>query len=163
MEPILRDDGLDRRDLGDLMEQRLGVLTGQVMAAAAAVRRPTVEDLVDLLWGDQDPGVTAMAGLSAPSLAGGSGRRSSLDSGRVGGRGLGGVGGVLVEAFFEAGDPLLELDDDPGDDSLGLGREDVPDGLRDRSRPGHATVVIRWMPKGNPGRGRLPRLFYITS
>ena len=38
MEPILRDDGLDRRDLGDLMAQRLGVLTGQVVAAASAVR-----------------------------------------------------------------------------------------------------------------------------
>ena len=108
MEPIPRDDGLNRRDLSDLMAQRLRVRTGQVVAAAAAVRGPTVEDLVDLLWGDQGPGVTAMAGLSTPSLARGSRGGASLDGGRVGGRGLGGVGGVLVEAFFEVSDPLLQ-------------------------------------------------------
>ena len=32
MESILRDHWLDRWDLGDLMEQGLGILTGQAMA-----------------------------------------------------------------------------------------------------------------------------------
>ena len=69
MKPILRDHRLDRRDLGDLMTQGLGILTGQAMATTSAVRGFAVEGLVDLLGGDHGPGVTAMAGLSTASLA----------------------------------------------------------------------------------------------
>jgi hypothetical protein len=121
MESILGDHRLERRDLGDLMEQGLGILTGQAMATTAAVRGLADERLLDLLGRDQEPGVTAMAGLSAASLAGRGRGRAAFDGGRIGRGGLGGVGGVLVEAFFEVSDPALQLADDPGDNGLGLG------------------------------------------
>jgi hypothetical protein len=54
VEPILRDRRLDRRDLGDLMTQGLGILTGQAVAATPAVRGLAVEGLVDLLGGTKD-------------------------------------------------------------------------------------------------------------
>ncbi len=69
MEPILRDHRLDRGDLGDLMTQGLGILTGQAAATTAAVRGLAVEGLVDVFGGDQGPCVTAMAGLSSAPLA----------------------------------------------------------------------------------------------
>jgi len=142
-EPILRDDRLDRGDLGDLMAQGLEVLTGQARTTTAAVRGLAVEGLVALLGGDQGPGVPAMAGLSAAPLAGRGSGRASLDGGGIGRRRLGGVGGVLVEAFFEVSDPALQLADDPGDDCLGLGGEGLPDVLRDRSRPAHTVFICR--------------------
>ena len=69
VKPILRDHRLDRRDLGDLMKQGLGILTGQAVATTSAVRGLAVEGLVDVFGGDQGPGVTAMAGLSSAPLA----------------------------------------------------------------------------------------------
>jgi hypothetical protein len=69
MEPILRDRRLDRRDLGDVMAPGPGIKTGPAVAATSAVRGLAVEGLVDLLGGDQGPGVTAMAGLASAPLA----------------------------------------------------------------------------------------------
>jgi hypothetical protein len=121
MESILRDHWLDRRDLGDLMKQGLGILTDQAMATPSAVRGLADDGLMDLLGRDQWPAVAAMAGLSPTPLAGRGGERASLDGGGIGGRGLGGVGGILVELFFEVSDPLLQVVNDPGDHCLGLG------------------------------------------
>jgi site-specific DNA recombinase len=157
MEPILGDHRLDRRDLGDLMAQGLGILTGQAVAATSAVRGLAIEGLVDLLGGNQGAGVAVMAGLPSTPLAGGSGGRPSLDGGGIGRRRLGGVGGVLVEPLFEVSDPLFQLVDDLGDHHLGVGGEGLPDVLRDRSRPSHTIIIGGPIGQGNPTRGRLLR------
>ena len=86
MEPVLIDHRLDRRHFGDLMPDRFGVVAVQVVAAPAAARRLALDDLAELLGRDQGAGVVAMAGLPAPLLARGGGRRPPLDRGRVGGR-----------------------------------------------------------------------------
>lgn len=108
MEPVFVHHGGNRRHLGDLMSERLGVLTGQGVTAPAAFRRLAVDDLSELLGRDQGSGVVTMAGLSAPLLPRGRSRRSSFDRGRVGRRGLGGVGGVLVDPLLQVGDPPLK-------------------------------------------------------
>jgi hypothetical protein len=104
MEAILGDPRSDRGKFCHLVEQRSGVLTGEVMATASALQGLAVAGLVDSLGGDQGAGVTAMSGLPSASLARGRSGRPSLDRRRVGGRRLGGVGGVLVEPLFEVSD-----------------------------------------------------------
>jgi hypothetical protein len=78
MEPILVHHGADRRHLGDLMPDRLGVVAGQVVAAPAALRRPALDDPADCLGRGQGADVTLMSGLAAPLLARGRGRGPSL-------------------------------------------------------------------------------------
>ena len=127
MEPVLVHHRLDRRHLGDLVPERLGVVAVQGVAAPAAVRRLALDDLAELLGRDQRPGVTAMAGLPAPLLARGGGRGPSLDRGGIGRGGLGGVGGVLAEPLLQLGDPPLEGLHQGRDGRLGLGRERIPE------------------------------------
>jgi hypothetical protein len=49
MEPVLVDHGDDRRQFGDLMSERFRVITGEGIAAPAALRRLALDDLADLL------------------------------------------------------------------------------------------------------------------
>ena len=141
MEPVFVHRRLDRRHLGDLMPQRLGIVAPEVESTAAATRWPALDDLPDSLGRDQGSWVMAMAGLPTPLLARGGGRRSALDRGRVGRRGLGGVGGVGVEPLFQLGDPPLEGLHQSGDRRLRLGRKCIPDGLRERWSVCHAAVL----------------------
>ena len=69
MEPVLVHHGADRRQLGDLMPERFGVVTGEGVAAPAAFRRLALDDLADLLGRDQGAGMASMSGLPAPLLA----------------------------------------------------------------------------------------------
>ena len=108
MEPVLVHHGPDRRHLGDLMPDRLGVVAGEGVAAPAALRRLALDDLAELLGRDQGAGMAMMAGLPAPLLARGGGRGPSLDRGGIGGGRPGGVGGVLAEPLLQIGDPPLE-------------------------------------------------------
>jgi hypothetical protein len=107
VEPIFVHHRLDRRHLGDLVPERAGIIAVEAVPASTARRRLTLDDLPELLRRDQGPGVVAMAGLSAPPLARGGSRRAALDRGRVGRRGLGGVGRVLVESLLQIGDATL--------------------------------------------------------
>jgi hypothetical protein len=52
MEPVFVHRRLDRRHLGDLVPQRLGIIALEVEATAAATRRPALDDLPDLLGRD---------------------------------------------------------------------------------------------------------------
>ena len=83
--------------------------------------RLALDDLAELLGRDQGSGVVAMTGLPAPLLPRGGSRRPSLDRGRVGRRGLGGVGGVLVDPLLQLGDPPLQGREQRPDGGLGLG------------------------------------------
>ena len=63
MESVFVHHGEDRRHLGDLVSDRLGVITGQGIAAPAASGRLAVDDLADLLGGYERAGLAMMAGL----------------------------------------------------------------------------------------------------
>jgi hypothetical protein len=84
MEPVLIDDRADRRQPGDLMPERLGIITGQGITAPAASRRLALDDLAGGLGRDQGAGMTSMARPAASLLARGRGRGPTLDRGRVG-------------------------------------------------------------------------------
>ena len=81
MESIFIHHGQDGRHFGDLVADRFGVIPGEGIAAPAASGRLTVEDLAELLGGDEWAGLARMAGLATPLLARGGGRRPSLDRG----------------------------------------------------------------------------------
>src|SRR5215218_6426135 len=127
MESIFIHHGEDGRHFDDLVADRFGVITGEGIAAPTASGRLTVEDLAELLGGYEWAGLAMMAGLPTPLLARGGGRRPSL-----GGGGLGGIGGILADLLFEVGDPLLEGLDQARDSGLYLGRERIPESLRER-------------------------------
>ena len=141
MEPVLVDHRADRRQLGDLMPERLGVVPGQGVAAPAASGRLALDDLAQLLGRDQGACMTSMAGSSAPLLARGRGRGPPLDRGRIGGRGPGRVGRVAAALLLQCGDPALEGVHQLRDGRFGLGREGVPDGLSERRVVRHAAVL----------------------
>ena len=151
MEAVLVHRRLDRRHLGDLVPQRLGVVAVEIVAAATATRRLALEDLPESFGRDQSPGVMAMAGLPAPLAARGGGRRPALDRGRVGRRGLGGIRGVLAEPLLQLDDPPLEGLHQGHDRRLGVGREGIPDGLWERRLIRHAAVVAISRRKRNSG------------
>ena len=121
MKPVLIDDRPRRRQFGDLVAERFGVIAVKDIATPAATGRPARDDLPEWLGRDQGPGVMAMTGLPAPFLPRGGRRRSSRERGGIGGRGLGGGGGVLVELLFQLGDPPLEGLDHRRDRCLGFG------------------------------------------
>jgi hypothetical protein len=144
MEPVFVHHGPDGRHFGDLVSDRLGVVAEQLVAAPAALLRLALDDLAELLGRDQGSGMVAMAGLSAPLLPRGRSRRSSFDRGRVGRRGLGGVGGVLVDSLFQVGDPPFQGREQRPDSGLGFGGNGVPERLRDRGRIAHAAWYTGW-------------------
>ena len=151
MESVLIDRGEDRWHFGDLVADRFGVITGERVTAEAASGRLAVDDLADLLGRDEWASFAMMAGLPTPLLARGGSRRPPLDRGGIGRRRLGGVGGILAEAFFEIGDPLLKGLHQPGDRRLCLGRKCLPESLRDRWLNHHANVLQNSSRRGNIG------------
>jgi hypothetical protein len=84
MEPILVHDWEDRREFGDLVSQRLGIIAGQGVSAPPALRGPALDHLADSLGRGQGAGMTGMAGLAAPLLARGGRRGPPLHRGRIG-------------------------------------------------------------------------------
>ncbi len=101
----------------------------QAEATPAAVGRLAFEGLPKSLGWDQGSGLMAMTGLTASLLARGQRRGSSFDRGWIGGRGLGGVGGILAKPLFQIGDPALEGLHQGQNRRLSVGWECVPDGL----------------------------------
>ena len=75
MEPVLVHHRADRRHFGDLMPERLGIVTGEGVAAPAALRRLALDDLADCLGRDQGAGMTSdgRAGRPASCPRGGPG------------------------------------------------------------------------------------------
>ena len=110
------------------MPERFGSIAVRIVAAATALRRLAVNDPPELLGRDQGSGVMAAAGLPAPLPPRGGGRWPSFDRGRVGRRGLGGVGGVLVDLLLQVGDAPLQGREQRPNGGLGLGRNGVPKG-----------------------------------
>ena len=141
VEPILVNDRLDPGQFGDLMDQGFGVVAGEFMTTAAAGVRLALEGLADLLGWYQGSPCLAMSRLPTAFLLAGRGRGSPLHPDRVGRGGLGRVGGVELEprfqvedSSFEIGDPLLHSTEHCRDRRLGVGRNLVPELIRDRKR-----------------------------
>jgi hypothetical protein len=130
MEPVFIHRRPDRRQLGDLVSDRFGVVAVQLLVAPTAFRRLAVDDLAKLLGWYEWSSLAMMAGLATPLLARGGDRRPPLDRRGIGGGWPGGVGGVLVEPLFQVGDPPLEGLHQYRHRRLRLGRELIPDGLR---------------------------------
>jgi hypothetical protein len=108
MQAILDDLGADLGKFGDLMAERLGILSVESVAASGTGRRLDLDSPGQLLDGNQLASLTLMARLSAPPLLGSRLGRLSLDVERLGGGRLGRVRGVLVDPSLEGGDPRLE-------------------------------------------------------
>jgi hypothetical protein len=147
---ILINPGKHWRQFGDLMAERLGVITLEIAATLSAMRRPAHNELTDLFRRDQDTDTTVMTGLPAPLLARRRNRRVSLHRWGIRGQRLGGVGGVRIEPFLEGGDPLLKDGDPLLRDAnqrkhgyLRLRREGLPDVLWEWWAIHHATVVTK--------------------
>jgi hypothetical protein len=79
VESVLVDDREDGRYLGDLVPQRLGIITVESMAALPAVRRPALDHLTELFRRDQFADLAAVTRLTAALPAGGRDRGRSLD------------------------------------------------------------------------------------
>jgi hypothetical protein len=101
--------GTDRRDFSELVSQGIGIVSLKRGATALAVRRLDLERLSQLFGWNQRSGVSFMAGLSSAVAPGRRDRRSplELDGGRIGGGGLGRIGGVEVEPCLQLDDPSL--------------------------------------------------------
>jgi hypothetical protein len=108
VESVLVDDGFDPGQLGDLMDQGLGIVASESMATAATGGRLAVERLADLLGRHQAPTRLAMSTLAAALLPGGRSRGSPLHSDRVGRGRFGRIGGVELEPVLVITEPVLE-------------------------------------------------------
>ena len=84
MEAVFIHGREDRRQFGDLMAERIGIISGEVLAALPASWRLALDALTDVLGRDQGPDMTNMPGLPAPLLARRGRGRPSLDRGRIG-------------------------------------------------------------------------------
>ena len=98
----------DRRDLDDLVAERLGVVPGERVRAPVAGAGPQLDDGVR---GQVGAGPLGVPGLTALPLPGRRLGRGRLGVRRVGGRGLRRVRGVLAEPGFEVGEPGFEIPD----------------------------------------------------
>ena len=78
MEAVLVHHWLDRRHLGDLVDERRGIIAVEVVAEAAATRRLALEDLPASFGRDLGPDAMTMAGLPAPLAARDRGRQPAL-------------------------------------------------------------------------------------
>ena len=139
MQPVLIDVGLNRRDLGDLVPERVGVVTLERGTTPAAVGRLDLVRVPELFGWDESPGVAGMSWLAATLPPGGRCGRPplELDRGRVGRGRLGGVGGVLAEPDLQIRDPLFQGDDDGQDGRLGFRRHGLPKRFGDRRVRAH--------------------------
>jgi hypothetical protein len=138
MEPGFVHHRRKGREFGDLVPERFGIITVEVLAAPAALRWSALDDLTKWLGWDPRADVMAMTGRPTPSLARGGSRRPSFDRGGIGGRGLGGVSGVAVEPLLQLSEATLQRFPPCPDGGLGLGRHKVPKRLGNRRRIAHA-------------------------
>jgi hypothetical protein len=138
METVLVHHRHDGGHFGDLMPDRFGILTVEVVVTGPTGGWLALNDLPELFGGNQGADHTAMTGLTAAFLPRWGSRGTSLDRRRIGRRGLGGVGGVLIEPLLQVGDPAFQRLQKCPDGRLGLGRHRVPEGFRDRRRIAHA-------------------------
>jgi len=81
--PELVHHGADRRQPGDLMPDRLGVIALQHLVAPPALGRFAVDDVAELFGGHERVGLASMAGLPASFLARSRSRRTSLERGGI--------------------------------------------------------------------------------
>jgi hypothetical protein len=86
VEAILIDIGADRRDLGDLVPDRIRILAFEPGTAAAAPGRLDLECFADLMGRDERAGVSLVTGLPSafPPRRRGGRPALDLDGGRVG-------------------------------------------------------------------------------
>jgi hypothetical protein len=86
--------------------------------ALATDIREQINDGIDRLGGLGEAALAGVTGLAAWFAPGGRRLGSGFGvEGKIGGRGLGGVTGVLVEASFELGEAGLKLGDESGQGS----------------------------------------------
>ena len=104
---VLGDDGPHRRNIPDLMTQRLRVVAMQRPLAMAADCRFAVVDGIGVI--DEGTLGLSVSVLTAGFFGRGRLGRCAFEGRRVGGRRLGGVGGVLVEALLEFRHLLLKF------------------------------------------------------
>jgi len=137
MESVLVDQGLNLGQFGDLVDQGTGVITDQGVAAAAAIPGPTLGDRAHFLGRDQAPQSPAMSRLPTPFATGGTGGRLALQPDGIGGRRLGGIGGIELKPRLQIADALLQLSDpslvrfqDGQDGDLGFRRDRAPERFR---------------------------------
>jgi hypothetical protein len=97
MELVLDDGGPHRRDVSNLVAERLRVLAGERLSAASALGRLEGNGLLHLLRRHQETLLGGPPWLSAASFTGGRGGRAAFGSRGIGGGRLGGVGGILVQ------------------------------------------------------------------
>ena len=116
----------------------------------------TREFFAELFGWNQRPGVSLVTGLTSALAPGRRDRRSplELDGGRIGGGGLGRIGGVEVEPRLQLGDRLLQLGDpslqraeDLQKRGLSLGRDGVPERFRDWWVRGHTVDSMQLLYK----------------
>jgi hypothetical protein len=156
VEAVFINVGADGRDLSDLVSQRIGIVPLPCGATASALCRLDLEGLSKLFGWDQRSGVSLVTGLSTALAPRRRGRRSplELDGRRIGGGGLGRIGGVEVEPRLQLGDRLLQLGDpslqraeDLQKRGLSLGRDGVPERFRDWWVRGHTVDSIQLLYK----------------
>jgi hypothetical protein len=154
VESVLVDQRLDLRQFGDLVNQGSRVITGQGVAAAAAIRGPALGDRSHLLRWDQAAQRPAMSRLPTPFSTRGRGRRLAFQPDGVGRRRLGGIGGIELEPGLEIADPLLQLGDprlvrlqDNQDGGLGLRRHRIPERFRDGRLSDHDNDITKLLYK----------------
>ena len=96
-------------EVGDLVDQRRGVIAEQGMGAAPAGAGPAVGGGAQLLGGHQGALRLGVSRLSAGLPPGGWCGWLALQADGIRRRGLGGIGGIEVEPGLEVGDPLILL------------------------------------------------------
>jgi hypothetical protein len=111
MKPILVDDRLDLGQFGDLMDQRFGVVAGELITTTTAGGRLAVDRLANLLGRNYGAVGLTMSMLSAALFPTGRSRRFALQPNGIGRGGFGGVSGVELEPVLKILDPVLELRD----------------------------------------------------
>jgi hypothetical protein len=151
MESVVIHHRPDRGPFRDLVPERVGIMALKIVTAPATVLGLALDHLPELLGRDQGPGVRTRAGLSAPLPARGGSRWPAVDRGRIGGGGLGRVGGVHVEPLFPIGDRWLEGLPQRCDCRPCVRRERIPEGLWERGMIRHAAVVPISSCKSNNG------------
>jgi len=113
MQQVLDNDGLNRRNLGDLVTLRVWIIAGESMTAPHASLRLDGDNLVHLFHGNQLERAALVAGLASRRATTRRLGRARGSRERVARRRLRGIPGVLVEASFQVQDPLVLLVDPP--------------------------------------------------
>ena len=130
------------RQFGDLMPERVGIVSVEVVATASALGRLAHDDLAKLFRRDQSTDTTAMTGLPSPLLPRWRNRRAALHRRGIRGGRPGRIGGVGIEPFLKSSDPLLQSAHQSQDGRLRLRRECIPNLLWKRRAIRHNDVVI---------------------